>query len=244
MKLFLLLGLVVAFCSPISAQTSGAAQNQDSTFRSQMMYPQRYAIGLVLPGTQAFIGVDIAAKVAPKFDVRLGYNFLSFDLALTNYAIQSGSDNRYNINTKFDMSALTLLGGYAPGKKERFRLTAGLGYFPQNRINGDFEVAQEVRFNDVTISPDEVGQAIWSYTYASKISPYVGITFGRVIARKSRLSFSCDLGSFYKGKPDIEIDATGLLTENYRNEEVLERNLKSATWWPVASMRLGFRITK
>ena len=94
---------------------------------------------------------------------------------------------------------------------------------------------------DIEVSPEEVGFIKGTIQMGSKLSPYFGLGFGRAVPRK-RVGIGLDLGTYYKGRPRVDLEATSLLRNNVNNEQVLEDALSFVRWWPVVSFRLAVKV--
>lgn len=232
------LSLLVALClavAPVFAQNVPA----DSAAQAQK-FPSDWTLGLSVVSTNALPGLDVAARIAPRFDVRLGYFYFDHKVKRRNIALGQ-SAQLYNMDVTTRFSNITLLADFLATRNGKIRLTAGVGYFFDNWVSAYAETADSSQVYDVTLSPEEVGHATAKVTFASKINPYIGLTFFRVIPKR-RWSCSVDVGTFYKGKPSVDIEGTGLLSENDRNEEPFERNINSRRWWPVLAVRIGYKL--
>ena len=101
--------------------------------------------------------------------------------------------------------------------------------------------ADSLDFEDITISPDEVGFIKGDVSFENMISPYVGIGFGRAVPQR-RVGISLDIGAYYKGSPDVMLEATNLLRNNVNNEQTIEDAISFIQWWPVVSLRLAVKL--
>lgn len=232
------LSLLAVFClaaAPLFAQNVPA----DSAAQAQK-FPSDWTLGLSVVSTNALPGLDVAARIAPRFDMRLGYFYFDHKVKRRNISVGQ-SAQLYNMDVTTRFSNVTLLADFLATCNGKIRLTAGVGYFFDNWVSAFAETADSSSVNDVLLSPEEVGTATAKVTFASKINPYIGLTFFRVIPKR-RWSCSVDVGTFYKGKPSVNIEGTGLLTENDRNEEPFQRNIDGRRWWPVLAVRIGYKL--
>ena len=75
-----------------------------------------------------------------------------------------------------------------------------------------------------TFSPEKLGSLRAKASYPS-VAPYAGIGFGDAV--NSRWSVLVEIGAYYTGSPDIEMEGTGLITPTEQNAALLEDGLES-----------------
>jgi hypothetical protein len=196
-------------------------------------------------GSNAIVGIDVAMKVAPKITVRLGYNYLDYTFAnVVKYITISALDpvrDKVKAEAKIAQSSVSLLGDFNLTKNGVVRATLGGFYAFKNTYSGTIAYAQSESYNDITITPDQIGYIKGDITTKSKLNPYIGIGFGNLVPKK-RASLSLDLGTIYRGSPIVNIEATQLLRGNSENAAPLTRNLAPYKWYPIGSLRLTVKL--
>ncbi|MEO0340863.1 MAG: hypothetical protein AAF242_16840 [Bacteroidota bacterium] len=217
----------------ITSDTAGALLDINNAMTP---YPG-IAIGLSA-GTQNIWGIDAAYQFNRQFAIRAGFNYLAHTFEETK--VDAG-DEELLFNADFDQNNIMLLGEYSPGKKGKFRLVAGFGFHLNNTISGEGILADSIMIEDIEVSPEEVGFIRGNIQFGSKLSPYFGLGFGRAVPQK-RVGIGLDLGTYYKGRPKVDLEATSLLRNNVNNEQVLEDAISFVRWWPVISFRLAVKI--
>jgi hypothetical protein len=236
--------------SPSRADLSGAKPAESTPSVEAAVFQKSMAIGLNV-GTSNAPGLDVAYTFAKHFTARVGFGYLSYGVTDYTYTTTGSVANNntpttVNIDAKANLNNLNVLGEYAPGNKGRFRLVAGFAFFTTKNLTLGGDVASSFKFNDVTITPEDIGSGIATIGFASKISPYLGFGFGRAIPRK-RLNLSLDLGAYYLGDYRVNIDVKpGVILEgNENNAAVLERNLNEQTglkFLPNFNLRLAYKL--
>lgn len=236
--------------SAFALSVCSLAQAQDAPSASPMLdsaktkHKFHAALG-ISTGTNALIGVDLAFHVAPMLNIRVGYNHLTYNQAGLqpdfNAIGLKVPEGKIAVDADVNLSNATLLLELAPFKKRRFRLVVGASYAPDMYYHTTLRYAGQVTLNDLVVSPDEIGTLAMKVTHKSKISPYVGIGFGRVVPRK-RVALGLDLGAYYRDSPVVKIEATKLLAGNVNNETPLNNNLAPYKWFPVLNLRLAVRL--
>ena len=81
-----------------------------------------------------------------------------------------------------------------------------------------------------------------------KISPYLGVGFGRALGKEKSLAFAFEIGTYYQGAPDISIQTTGLLSPTSNpelgQEKYLESQISQYYLYPVLKLSLSYRLFK
>jgi len=95
-------------------------------------------------------------------------------------------------------------------------------------------------YSDVkTFSPEKLGslQATASYP---PVAPYAGIGFGDAV--NSRWSFLIEIGAYYTGAPDIEMEGTGLIKPTAQNAALLNDGLESFVVLPHLAFGVALQL--
>ncbi len=201
-----------------------------------------WAVGLTV-GSNAIIGLDVAYSINPMFTVKLGYNYL--DLVYKNLTpilkIAKLPSDKLSGEISVSQSQLALTAEFTPTRSKKWRLAVGGVYYVKNEMSGKIGFTNSFAFNDIILTPAEMGYMKGTYTTASKIAPYLGIGLGRTVPKR-KVGLSLDFGAIYKGEPMLDIEATGLLKGNETNEAILNRNFKPLQWYPVGNLRLAIKL--
>lgn len=202
------------------------------------------AVGLTT-GTKSMWGFDVAFKLAPNLTLSVAYNHLHFDIR--DFETNFGRFEHYvTLNGDMRMSSYELLVERKiriPFTQKYVRGVAGVAYFPLNKMYGDGAARDTFPFFDIPLTPGEIGYVGGTLSYRSNFSPYIGIAFGRAIPRK-KFGFSFNLGTYYKGRPTVDIEGSNILRniDRFDNEEKIENGISSYRWWPVLSFRLAYKL--
>lgn len=211
--------------------------NNVSAQTEKAVYNKKYAIG-VSTGLKSIFGIDGGVTLTPRFNIRTGFQYADLKYKDPDFAVEESS-RHYNVDVRYQFSHFELLGEYAP--LSFLRLVFGAGFFFKNTGYIFVTPGEDTQFNDVVLTPEEIGYVKATTHYPSPFAPYLGIALGKLVPGK-RLSLSCDLGAFYKGSTTVDIEASELLSENTRNEPILDRNLKPYQFFPNVALRLGIRL--
>jgi len=215
-----------------------------------LLWPQGAAearqVGLSVSVGTLGPGASLAYSVSPKISVRAGGALLSTtideDFDEDDVSLILEGDAR--------VGAVSALADYHPFRSS-FRLTGGLRLNlldadVSGRSNDPFclgdEDAQGI-CQTKEFAPEKVGEFGVKVTYANALQPYAGIGFGNLAHGNKRITFMFDVGVIYTGSPEIELEATGLLTPTAaQNEALLNEGFESFVLYPVISFGIGVRF--
>lgn len=225
----------------------------DSTAAQSAVFKSLYGLGL--NGGTSGAGLDFYYQFHPHFAARVGFSYLAYKFNNRQFSITTtAADGTKSVQTvqanlDFNMNNVSALLEYSVGKKGRLRFVTGVAYYLKKSAIADAKLITNVKLNDVEISGEDLGSGGGTLTFTSKISPYLGMSVGRLAPRK-RVNVSADLGAYYLGNYDITnvvINPGLLLDGNRDNAPILARNL-NADWrnkiFPVFNLRLGIRLNK
>lgn len=208
--------------------------------------PTRYrkAIGIGLSaGTNAIAGLDLTFDFIPKFNFRLAYNRLQFDI--NTFTIETAdfgvSDQTILADLTSNLSSIAVLADYGINERENIRIIAGLYVGLDNAIQLSGAAEQSLQFNDYEIPAEDVGTLQIAYASDLPVFPYLGIGIGRSVPFR-RLNANLEIGAFYRGSPQINVTGTGLLAANEVNSTPLSENLSSFQFHPSVAVRIAYRI--
>jgi hypothetical protein len=244
-----ILGLCLLATLPIFGQNSMSALKGSAT-SSTATFTKNVSVGLNI-GLANGIGLDVAYRFSPHWAGKLGLNYAQYTQKGIEYSYQSTTNGttttqRMSFDAAVNISNLAATFEYTPGPKGRFKLIGGLTYFPQNTIDAGGQLLTTLKFNDVVLTPEDIGSGNVQIGFSQKISPYIGMGIGRTFPRK-RLNLSLDLGTQYKGDYKVKINVKPglLLKQNEDNAAILERNFNEKWYghfFPVLNLRLAYLI--
>jgi hypothetical protein len=199
-----------------------------------------YHIGVTM-GTGAIMGLDISRQLSRRCAFRAGFQFMHFRLRRWETDFNR-FPQKASIDLDVEHSAFSFLIDYNLNRSGFFRLVSGIGLFLDNQFATAVKLAEPFTFNDIDFEPDELGYVYGGLSFKSSICPYIGLGLGRIHGKKRRVSISADLGTYYKGPPQIQVGGTNLLQNNEHNSEVLTDNFSAFRWFPVLNFRLNYSI--
>ena len=125
--------------------------------------------------------------------------------------------------------------------------------YDQNEVSGTAEPTNGTyEINDRVYPANEIGSLSTNIDFDS-VAPYLGIGFGRLVARGSRISWGFDIGALYQGSPNVRAAITcGTATTMQLCDQIqgdldvevadLENELESFEWWPVIGLTFSYRF--
>lgn len=123
--------------------------------------------------------------------------------------------------------------------KTAFHLSGG-ALFNITEVDGSVVPTKPYEYSDEkTFSPEKLGSLDATVSYPS-VAPYAGIGFGHAL--NSRWSFLVELGAYYTGSPQVEMEGTGLIKPTEQNAEVLEKGFESFTVLPHFAFGLAYQF--
>ena len=203
-------------------------------------------IGIGVRAGTTGAGFEVGYGLSPKLNLRGHFSAFSHSQTETG-----NEDPELRIDADAAIGAFAGFVDFHPFSNS-FRLTGGLG-------KNNFDVSatavplEGVCFGDEdnagncsgkVFSPEKLGDFKASVTYGSSIHPYMGVGFGSLGHGESRVTFLFDLGVYYTGSPEVELENQGLFqpTTETENVQVLNDGLESFTWYPVLSLGFGIRL--
>ncbi len=196
-------------------------------------------IGIGLKSSTNGLGADLIYNISPQIGVRLGFEKIGFSKRI-EFNEQGIS---YNADIAFSVGSISLLADFYLGKYVFISAGAGYNLF---HLQFDGEAGSSLSFGDIEITKEMIGDFSMQIDPSLKVSPYVGLGFGRTLGFDKRVGFAFEIGTFYQGAPDLTIESTGLLSPtsnpNHGQEILLEHAIRRYTMYPVMKLSLSFKI--
>ena len=230
--LSIVLGLV--FMATTVAQDSTAAKKA-ATDELYPLWQNRHAIAISggLPG----FGLEYAYNLNRSLNLRAGFLAFTFNDFNTDMDISGQS---VNVNANLTSTVFDLMLEYQPSTQSSFKLVAGLGYLNNVGLNTLILLNDDIGYGDLVIDNEEIGDIDLTVSWTG-IAPYMGFGFGRAVPKK-RVGFGIEVGTYYAGGPNVDIDASGMLENTSEEEAELEDNLASYAWMPRLMARLAIKL--
>jgi hypothetical protein len=205
------------------------AQKQEFSFK------QNSAVSLNL----STLGVGAAFHLKYNDAVAFRGGFSKGNLLLTYNT--SYNNTSVKVDTKFKLGMIYLFADYYPSNGSLFRITGGL-VRNYNLYDAKVIPATSQTYGYITYSPEQLGN-IKVYVKGAKIVPYIGIGFGNPVPRK-KISLGTDIGLFIHGKPEFDIQASGVFspTNSGENLSVLTDAFSLWSLFPYLNLHVKYRL--
>ncbi len=173
------------------------------------------------------------------FTIKSSYETLNFS---TDYSFNE-SDINYDATFDYKTGGISLLGDF--NFTRNLYVSAGILFNDFNpQITG--HAASDLVYGDITIPASKVGSFEFSINPEMSISPYAGIGIRAFFGKNKRVVFNTEIGMFYMGSPEIEIEATGLLAPTadpaHGQKETFENQLEQYKIYPVLKLNLAVKL--
>jgi len=184
-------------------------------------------------------GGEVKYVLNKRFTVKSSFETLSFS---TDYSFNE-SDIDYDATFDYKTGGISLLGDF--NYTRNLYVSAGILFNDFNpKITG--HAASDLEYGDITIPASKVGDFDFSIKPGMKVSPYAGLGFRAFFGEKKSVVFNTEVGMFYMGSPEIEIEATGLLAPTadpaHGQKETFESQLEQYKFYPVLKLNLAVKL--
>jgi len=209
-------------------QSLAYAQNTDSTLSTRKLMSFQ-----ILAGTQG-VGANFRYVLNKTVGLRLGGSYAKAGVNDKINFSDFSSSNRLSGK----LANLHLLAELMPQKF--FRVVAGAAYLANAEALVHFEPKDTQHFNDITITPDEIGTLDFKVE-TGKLAPYLGVGIGKGIPGR-KFNVNLDLGTYYISAPKVTAIGTKLLSNNEPNAVIIQNNIKNYRFLPVMQLNFNFKF--
>lgn len=104
----------------------------------------------------------------------------------------------------------------------------------------------DMKYGDITIPASMVGDFTLTVTPETKVSPYAALGVRSFFGKKKSVMWTTEVGCFYMGAPQIDIEASGLIAPTadpvHGQKEKLEYQIDQYKFYPVVKMGLAIKL--
>ncbi len=184
-------------------------------------------------------GGEIKYILNKRFTIKSSFETLNFS---SDYSFNE-SDIDYNATFDYKTGGISLLGDF--NYTRNLYVSAGILLNDFNpKITG--HAASDLEYGDIIIPASKVGDFNFSIKPGMKVSPYAGLGFRAFFGEMKRVVFNTEVGMFYMGSPEIEIEATGLIAPTadpaHGQKETFENQLEQYKFYPVLKLNLAIKL--
>mgnify|MGYP001340652198 CR=1 FL=1 len=182
-------------------------------------------------------GGELKYVINKRLAVRSGYETLNLSQNI-NYH-QEEID--FETNLDYKTGSIFLLGDF--NYTRNLYISGGVMFNSFNpAIKG--EATSDMQYGDITIPASMLGDFTITITPELKISPYGSLGVRSFLGKKKRGIWTTEVGCFYMGAPQVDIEASGLIAPTadpaLGQKEKLEYQIEQYKFYPV--LKMGFAI--
>ena len=212
------------------------AQERSAPIYKSEDYKRLY---LGISGSTNGLGGEVKFLLNKWFTVKSGYEILKLKYDF-NF-----DENDVDYNAKFDYKT----GGfYVLGD---FNYTRNL-YFTAGALFNQFKpgisgyAVSGIQYGDIIIPAEMVGEFTFTIKAGLTISPYISLGAQSFFGQQKRVTLNTEIGCYYMGPPDVEIEATGLLAPTadpaHGQKERFEKQIEQYKFYPVFKLTLAVKL--
>ena len=184
-------------------------------------------------------GVNARYSFNNWLSLKTGYESLNFktDFNFEEYDISYAANLDYNTGGILALADINYT--------KNLYVSAGAVF---NSFNPELKGAatNDFQYGDIVINAEDIGDFTFRINPGLKVSPYAGAGVLAFIGKKKAFVFNFETGIYYMGSPEIEIEATGLLTPTadpaHGQKEYLESQFDSYKIYPVVKFNLAVKL--
>jgi hypothetical protein len=184
-------------------------------------------------------GGEIKYIFNKRFTVRAGYETLNFSY---NFDFDENAVD-YVATMDYKTGGVFLLGDF--NYTRSLYISAGVVF---NNFNPEMTgyAVDDVPYGDIMIPAEMVGDFTFTFSPELQVSPYASLGARAFIGKKKRVNLGTELGCYYMGTPQIDIQATGLIAPTadpaHGQEEKLENQISQYKFYPVLKLNLSVKL--
>jgi len=182
------------------------------------------------------VGIEGRKVFSDKFHLRSGISYVKINYSLNN--LREDLDG----TMKFSPSGIPIIIDYWPHKN----IFVSVGSFINlSKVSIRGELSESVFIGDIEMYPEEVGYINADISAGTWFSPYMGAGVSHDI-NKYYLSLAIETGMVFHGRPQVKLNATGMLTPtaNDAQKTLIEENISPLTVYPFISFTLNYNFYK
>lgn len=205
---------------------------QKEEFKETKNY--RHAIGI---GAGTGLAVDYSFKLNETFYVSARYNIFEYGVKDLEQDIDGEA---FLIDADVDFKGFDIALSIHPFKNA-FKLVAGYGSFQASNLQVDAAFSESLFIGDVEFTTEDIGLLSITTTWKKQV-PYAGIGFGRQVPKNKRLGFGIEVGTYFAGAPEVNLQATGILENTSTQESKLQDAFGELSYLPYVQLRVSYAI--
>lgn len=197
--------------------------------------------GLYLGGTISTNGWggEVKYQFNKRFTVKSGYEALKLKY---NFSFDE-NDVDYEAIMDFKTGGIYLLGDF--NYTRNLYISAGALFCRFNPEISGYAVSG-FQYGDIHIPAEMVGKFTFTVEPGLSVSPYASLGARSFFGKQKRVVLNTEIGCYYMGPPNIEIEATGLIAPTadpaHGQKEKLEEQIEQYKFYPVFKLTLAVKL--
>jgi hypothetical protein len=164
-------------------------------------------------GTQG-IGVEARGPIADGFFGRINGNYFNYSKKFRNGEI--------DLKGKLTLLSVPVMVDWHPFEESGFRLSVGVAY-NGNKVKATGTAPQGATLGGVFYTKDQIGSVTAELSLGNRIAGIASVGYDSSFIANGSVSFNCEAGVIYAGKPKLNVTSTGLAN----NDPLLKERIKA-----------------
>ncbi len=222
--------------------TVGCFSRAVAQYPGDSLHPvHTYAVGFQLSTIGPGLYATRVISQKSRLSARLGVSYFAYR-KLVRIKADKASESYVNVNPDLTLGVVQGSLKWHPFKRSSFFVTGGAGYTWHPDMTFNITTDGKLTFGGLEMQAADVGVIDVGFRWSNLLG-YGGLGFGRNVPRK-RLGFGVELGTYYLGKPRIDLKYEGFLETTTIDQEIpkIERNLSGYRWLPSLQLHLTYAI--
>ncbi len=171
------------------------------------------------------VGLEGIYHINEQFGIRVGASGLAINSKFDDSSLKYVTGRNIQIKGQVRVLNIPVVCDWHPWESG-LRISAGLSY-NGNQVSAKFNPTGSMIIENNTYTKEEVGSTKATIKFGNSIAPIITIGYDGSITSDTGLSFNCEFGIIYAGKPKISIKNTGTNTSKELISD-LERDYNKA----------------
>ena len=228
-SLFILV-ILLAITTIALAQKGKAPSNESDNFKG-------YYLGAT--GSTNGWGGEVKYLFNKQFTVKSGYETLKLKY---DFSFEE-NDVDYDATMDYKTGGFYLLGDF--NYTRNLYISAG-ALFNQFKPGISGYATSGIQYGDITIPAEMVGEFTFTIKPGLTVSPYASLGARSFFGRQKRVMLNTEIGFYYMGPPEVEIEATGLIAPTadpaHGQKERFEKQIEQYKFYPVFKLTLAVKL--
>ena len=228
--------LVFMFLLLLAIATTAVAQKEKSPSYESDNFKGYY---LGATGSTNGWGGEVKYLFNKQFTVKSGYETLKLKY---DFSFEE-NDVDYDATMDYKTGGFYLLGDF--NYTRNLYISAG-ALFNQFKPGISGYATSGIQYGDITIPAEMVGEFTFTIKPGLTVSPYASLGARSFFGRQKRVMLNTEIGFYYMGPPEVEIEATGLIAPTadpaHGQKERFEKQIEQYKFYPVFKLTLAVKL--